>query len=130
MAEVLCEREAGLKGLSETLPTCEREGQVFWKLRMRIVRTRLSHLFHHARLRSFLIVFLSLMFWIGLFSLFYSGFKFVVAYTGPSGAIFHAQTVQFVFTLFFASLQVMLIFSSGIILYSGLYASEENPTCC
>ena len=40
-------------------------------------------------------------------------------------ATYHAQTVQFVFHLFFASLNVMLVFSSGIILYSGVYNSPD-----
>ena len=34
--------------------------------------------------------------------------------------------MQFVFHLFFASLNVMLVFSSGIILYTGLYNSPET----
>ena len=60
-----------------------------------------------------------MFFWIGLFLLFYEGFTFIVDNVGVPGATYHAQTVQFVFHLFFASLNVMLIFSSGIILYSG-----------
>ena len=66
------------------------------------------------------------LFWLGLFALFYSGFEFIVNNVGSSGAIYHAQTIHFVFTLFFGSLQVMLIFSAGIILYGGLYSSDES----
>ena len=69
---------------------------------------------------------LSLFFWFGLFTLFYEGFDFVVEHVGPPGASYHAQTVRFVFHLFFASLNVMLVFSSGIILYTGLYNSPET----
>ncbi len=69
---------------------------------------------------------LSLFFWFGLFTLFYEGFQFVVEHVGPPGASYHAQTVRFVFHLFFASLNVMLMFSSGIILYTGLYNSPET----
>jgi ABC-2 type transport system permease protein len=68
---------------------------------------------------------LSLFFWIGLFLLFYEGFSFIVDHVGAAGATYHAQTVRFVFHLFFASLNVMLVFSSGIILYTGLYNSPE-----
>lgn len=111
---------------SERLPSDEREGQIFWKLRYRVGHTQLKYLLRHARLRTSLVLGLSLLFWIGLFALFYSGFEFVVANVGAPGAQYHAQTVQFVFTLFFVSLQIMLIFSAGIILYGGLYASPET----
>ena len=69
---------------------------------------------------------LSLLFWVGLFALFYEGFELVVVRVGPPGASYHAETVHFIFTLFFVSLQVMLIFSAGIILYGGLYSSPET----
>ena len=111
---------------SERLPSEEREGQIFWKLRWRIGTTHLKHLMRHARLRTTLVVGLSTLFWIGLFVLFYGGFEFVVSNVGSPGDQYHAQTVQFVFTLFFVSLQVMLVFSAGIILYGGLYDSRET----
>ena len=83
-------------------------------------------LFTQARLRTSLVIGLSLFFWLGLFALFYKGFEFVVQHVQKPGAAYHAQTMRFVFTLFFLSLQVMLIFSSGIILYGGLYPSRET----
>ena len=110
----------------ERLPTHEREGQIFWKLRWRECRSQLFFLLTEARLRTSLVVGLSLFFWFGLFVLFYSGFNFIFQNVGPPGAADHANTVHFVFTLFFASLQIMLIFSSGIILYGGLYSSDET----
>ena len=110
---------------SERLPSEEREGQLFWKLRWRIGQAHLKYLFGHARMRSSIVAGLSTLFWLGLFVLFYRGFVFVVENVGPPGAPYHAQTIQFVFTLFFVSLQVMLVFSAGIILYGGLYASRE-----
>lgn len=110
----------------ERLPTHEREGQLFWKLRIRETRSQLRNLFTNSRMRTSLVISLSVFFWAGLFSMFYLGFSFVVSNVGLPGATYHAQTVQFVFTLFFMSLQVMLIFSSGIILYGGLYASNET----
>ena len=111
---------------SERLPSHEREGQIFWKMRWQVAKTQLRYLLRHARLRTALVISLSLLFWLGLFVLFYSGFQFVVDNVGAPGAQYHAQTVQFVFTLFFVSLQVMLIFSAGIILYGGLYATRET----
>ncbi len=47
----------------------------------------------------------------------------------------HALTVQAVYNIFFASLMMMLVFSSAIILYGGLYCSAEaeflltTPVC-
>jgi len=115
-----------IESLCERLPSEEREGQIFWKLRWRSSRSQLRYLATQARLRTCLVVGLSTLFWFGLFALFYSGFDFIVKNVGPPGATYHAQTVQFIFTLFFASLQVMLIFSSSIILYGGLYSSDET----
>jgi ABC-2 type transport system permease protein len=83
-------------------------------------------LFTTARLRTLLVAGLSLFFWIGLFLLFYEGFRFIVENVGQPGGRYHAEVVQFVFHLFFASLNVMLIFSSAIILYTGLYNSPET----
>ena len=108
------------------LPSEDREAQVLWRVRYRVSRTQLRQLFTDARLRTCLVVFLSLLFWAGLFMLFYEGFSFIVDNVGVAGATYHAQTVRFVFHLFFASLNVMLVFSSGIILYSGLYNSPDT----
>ena len=69
---------------------------------------------------------LSVAFWVGLFVLFHQGFSFLVYYVGEPGAMAHAQPVRLIFHVFFASLNVMLIFSSGIILYSGLFSSPET----
>jgi ABC-2 type transport system permease protein len=113
-------------GLYGELPTHEREGQLFWRLRVQIGRAHLRYLFSHARLRTSLVIGLSLFFWFGLFALFYKGFDFVIRYVESPGSRYHADTMLFVFPLFFLSLQVMLIFSSGIILYGGLYPSRET----
>ena len=126
MSELVLEQPIDPTHDSERLPSHEREGQIFWKLRWHIGNTQLRHLMRHARLRTSLVLCLSLLFWAGLFVLFYSGFEFVVLNVGSPGAQYHAQTVQFVFTLFFVSLQVMLIFSAGIILYGGLYSTRET----
>ncbi len=112
--------------LCSTLPTHEREGQIFWKLRLQIGRAHLRYLFAHARLRTSLVISLSLFFWFGLFALFYKGFDFIIRYVESPGSRVHADTMLFVFPLFFLSLQVMLIFSAGIILYGGLYPSRET----
>jgi ABC-2 type transport system permease protein len=108
------------------LPTEDHEAVFLWRLRYRVARTQLQQLLTTARLRTFLVAGLSLFFWLGLFLLFYEGFRFIVENVGQPGGQYHAKTVQFVFHLFFASLNVMLVFSSGIILYTGLYNSPET----
>ena len=110
---------------SPQLSTEDREAQLLWRLRYQVARSHLRQLVRTARLRTALVVGLSLFFWGGLFVLFYEGFSFVVEHVGQAGATYHAQTVSFVFHLFFASLNVMLVFSSGIILYTGLFNSWE-----
>jgi ABC-2 type transport system permease protein len=119
------ERSAFVDGAVATLPSEDHEAQLFWQLRYHIALRRLRQLMTAGRLRTALIVGLSLFFWAGLFALFYAGFNFLVEHVGPAGASYHAQTVKFVFHLFFASLNVMLVFSSGIILYTGLFNSTE-----
>lgn len=108
------------------LPTEDREAQLMWRLRYGVARGNLHQVLTTARLRTGLVVGLSLLFWIGLFLLFYEGFSFIVDKVGEAGANYHAQTVRLVFHLFFASLNVMLVFSSGIILYTNLFSSAET----
>ena len=102
------------------------ESQLFWRLRRQTTGSRLRQLMQTARLRTVLVVALSLLFWFGLFALFYFSFQGLVDLVGQSSAPFYEQTVEFIFHLFFASLNVMLVFSSGIILYGGLFSSEET----
>jgi ABC-2 type transport system permease protein len=118
--------DAQLIELCSKLPTHDREGQIFWRLRLQMARTHLRFLLASARLRTGLVVGLSIFFWFGLFALFYNGFGFVIKYVESPGSRYHSDTMLFVFPLFFLSLQVMLIFSSGIILYGGLYPSRET----
>ncbi|MEX2169323.1 MAG: hypothetical protein WD851_08430 [Pirellulales bacterium] len=109
-----------------SLPSEDREAQIFWRARWQIGRAQLQQHFTTARLRTSLVLSLSLLFWSGLFALFYAGFDFIVKHVGPPGEHYHAQTVQFVFHLFFASLNVMLVFSAGIIIYGNLFHSPET----
>ncbi len=108
------------------LPTENREAFLLWRLRLDVARSQLRQLLTGARLRTALVVCLSLFFWVGLFLLFYEGFAFVVERVGKPGKMNHAETFRFVFHLFFLSLNLMLVFSAGIILYTGLYHSPET----
>jgi ABC-2 type transport system permease protein len=105
------------------LPPATDEAHAFWWMRMRTIWTVLRKTLRSSRLRLSLIVFLSVFFWFGLFTLFFGGFRFLS--TAISNVTTHAQTVQAIYNVFFASLMVMLVLSSSIILYSGLYCSAE-----
>lgn len=92
---------------------------------MRLIRRRtlfntLKAKFSDSRLRVVLIVFFSTAFWLGLFLVFEDGFAFLNRHRFVTGYL-----VELLFSLFFGSLLVMLLFSVGIILYTGLFASEE-----
>jgi len=99
------------------------EARLLWWVRWRTVATSLRQSIESARLRVTLVFLLSLLFWYGLFRLFSGGFEFLDTTIGH--AVTYAQTVQAIYNVFFASLMMMLILSSGIILYGGLYSSGE-----
>ena len=97
--------------------------RAFWRLRWRIISHTLAQSLSTARLRVSLVIFLSVFFWVGLFLLFREAFRFMNDSIGhvPTYAII----VQTIYSVFFASLMVMLVLSAGIIIYSGLYCSAE-----
>jgi ABC-2 type transport system permease protein len=102
--------------VDERLLSLERESNVFWWLRRRLLLRAIDEKFRRARLRISLVVSLGVVFWILLFWVFYEGFQFLVG---------EVQIVPTLFNTFFASLFVLLVFSSALILYSGLYRSGE-----
>lgn len=106
-----------------TLMPASAEARLLWWLRARMILTSLRQSLANARLRVTLVVVLSVLFWYGLFRLFSGGFEFLSSTIAHPTT--HQQTVQAIYNVFFASLMLMLVFSSGIILYSGLYCSSE-----
>jgi ABC-2 type transport system permease protein len=82
---------------------------------------RVGSAFRTLRWRLMANVVCSAIFWAGLFFLFFGGFQFLKSFIHTLAGEF----VEFIFGMFFLSLLVMLIFSAGIILYSGLYQSRE-----
>ena len=115
------DQDAGFK-----LPDERTEKVVLWRIRRQSARAQLRQLMNDSRLRTFLVLGLSLFFWFGLYLLFFYAFNFLQneVVLEPS-SLYSSKTIEFVFHLFFASLNVMLIFSSGIILYGSLFDSEE-----
>jgi ABC-2 type transport system permease protein len=106
-----------VESCSGDLLSSESEATVFWGLRRRLVLSTLRRLLLEARLRATMVVTLSVVFWVALYFLFYSGFDLLNSlYPGAIAALYNA---------FFVSLMVMLLFSSGIITYTNLYRSPE-----
>jgi ABC-2 type transport system permease protein len=92
------------------------EAAILWRLRYRTGLGLLRGMLVRSRLRATLVVGLSLFFWIGLFILFRDGHRLLMGYPA---------IVEQLFNLFFFTLLILLTFSSALILYSGLYRSEE-----
>ena len=99
------------------LRSIEEEGRHFLRLRATIAWETLRSMFALARLRLSLVVLLSAVFWASLYGLFVEAFLFLSA--------LHADVVPLLFNAFFSSLMVMLVFSTGILLYGGMYCSTE-----
>lgn len=108
---------------SVRLLTADQEARVFRGVRARQLANTLTQTLADARLRISLILLLTLIFWLGLFFLFIDAFHFLNGALPNPGT--REQTVRAIFGVFFASLMVMLVFSSGIILYGGLFRSQE-----
>ena len=98
----------------------QAESQLFWRLRMRVFASMFRWMMGSAWLRAMLVGSLSLFFWSGLYVLFYYGFGFLA-----SNQI-HTDLVEPLYNAFFLALMVMLVFSSGIILYNALFCSPET----
>jgi len=114
--------DAGRRRVGDVLPS-PAEARLFWRLRFRVLAARARQAMQVSRLRMTVLVVLSAVFWGGLYVLFAEGFGFL------TGSISHGPTqvdiVQKIFNVFFVSLLAMLTVSAAIILYSGLYRSEE-----
>ena len=95
----------------------EDESRLFVKLRATLAWETIRSMLSDARLRLSLVVLLSALFWAALYGLFVEGFGFLDA--------LHAEVISLLFNAFFASLMVMLVFSTGILVYTGMYCSPE-----
>jgi ABC-2 type transport system permease protein len=90
-------------------------------LRWCLTRNTIRSLLAGSRLRLAMILFCSVVFWVGLFGLFLGGFEFI----GLSDALFNA-IFEYLFSMFFLSISIMLFFSTGIITYTALFHSREG----
>ena len=101
----------------------EDEARAFRRMRCRILAALLRQTLSQARFRASLIVVLTALLWSGMFWMFADGFRFLQ--TTITHSEIHTRTVGAVFGAFFAALMLMLVFSSGVILYGSLFCSKE-----
>jgi ABC-2 type transport system permease protein len=98
----------------------DRTARALRRLRFWQVRNTLGAMVRGSRLRILMILFCSAIFWAGLFVLFLGGFQFVGLYVDLANTI-----IEYLFSMFFLSLLVMLFFSTSIIVYTTLFHSRE-----
>ena len=99
------------------------EASLFWRLRYRVVRSLLRTALRESRFQVLSVALAMLLLWAGLLVLFLEGFSFIRSGLVHPGM--RAQMTHAVFNIFFLALTVMLFFSAAIVLYGGLYRSEE-----
>lgn len=95
-----------------------QENQLTRRLRGAIAWNLVTTIFHQSRFRFGLVLVLSTIFWAAVFYLFYDAFNFIDS--------MHAEVMSLLFNTFFSALMVMMIFSTGILMYGGLYRSGES----
>lgn len=98
----------------------QRAAIAFRLLRWRLLTNTVDSLVSGSRLRTAMVLICSGIFWVGLFGLFFGGFQFIAMYVNLAN-----ELVEYLFSLFFLSLLFMLFFSTGIIVYAGLFQSRE-----
>jgi ABC-2 type transport system permease protein len=99
----------------------EQTARALRHLRWCLTRNTVRALMSGSRLRLSMILFCSVVFWVGLFGLFLGGFEFI----GLSDELFHS-IFEYLFSMFFLSISIMLFFSTGIITYTALFHSREG----
>jgi ABC-2 type transport system permease protein len=100
------------------------EARVFRQLRVAALRNRFRAAMQEARLRLVLVVVLTVVFWWLLFVVSSTALDFLNASISHDGT--RGDVIRAVFGVFFASLTIMLVFSTAIVLYGTLFRSRET----
>jgi ABC-2 type transport system permease protein len=95
---------------------------LFQRLRWRLLRNSIATVLHGSPVRVITIVLCSLLVWVVVYGASAWGFHQLKVYRIP----FAGGIIGTLFDLLFLALAVMLVFSSGIILYSSLFTSAET----
>ena len=106
--------------INRTKPHAKQTARALRHLRWYLVKNTVRSLLSGSRLRLAMILICSAIFWLGLFALFLGGFEFI----GMNDELFNG-IFEYLFSMFFLSILVMLFFSTGIITYTALFHSRE-----
>src|SRR5579864_5139537 len=98
---------------------------LFQRLRWRLLRNNLRALLRGSMMRAATILLCSLIIWGSLFVLCYLGFQELKS-PGRWGLPLNMKIMELVLGLLFIALSLLLVFSTGIILYSSLFSSAET----
>ena len=98
---------------------------LFQRLRWRLFRNNLRVLLRGSLVRVATILLCSLLIWASLFLVCYLGFQELKS-PGRWGVPLNMRIMVRVFDVLFIALTLLLVFSTGIILYSSLFASAET----
>ncbi|WP_406700716.1 hypothetical protein V5E97_18150 [Singulisphaera sp. Ch08] len=112
-----------MRGSSEvavSLPTAGQVARAFHSHRGRLIKNTVRSLLSGSLLRCLMILACSAVFWTVLFGIFFEGFMFIGMYVDLKNTI-----IEYLFSMFFLSLLIMLFVSTGIIVYAGLFQSRE-----
>ncbi|MHB8900446.1 MAG: putative ABC transporter permease subunit [Thermoguttaceae bacterium] len=126
--ETNASRPAGAAGnpawfRGEHLVSAGAEAAAFRRLRNRAVLAMVRQTLTRARLRFFLVLFLSGVLWAILFALARESFEFFISAIQAPGLL--DAVTHSVFSNCFFALMVMLVFSSSVILYGSLYRAAD-----
>jgi ABC-2 type transport system permease protein len=109
--------------MSQPAAIAVNEGVLFQRLRWRLWRNTLHVVLRRALARVLTILFCSLLVWGGIFAISFLGFREL---RDRWNLPLDLELFGLVFDLLFISLTVLLIFSTGIILYSSLFSAAES----
>jgi ABC-2 type transport system permease protein len=96
------------------------QGILFQRLRWRLARNAGTQLFGSSRVRLVTMVLCSVIVCAAMFGAAYGGFDLLERQSIPPGAI-----TELIFNAMFFTLGAMLIFSTGLVLYAGLFNGAE-----
>lgn len=98
------------------------QGLLFHRLRWSLFRNAWRTMIGQSLIRPVTIFLCSLVVWVFVFAVSWDGFRFVAKQKLPLGG----DIVGIVFDLMFLTLGVLLVFSTGLILYGSLFTAAET----
>lgn len=95
--------------------------RAFRHARMNAVSNSIHRTLGANRFRLYVVLAVSLFFWLMVFLFFWEGFTFL-----NRTQLFNQAIAEVLFRMFFGSLLVMLVFSTGILMHGALFTSRES----